>query len=116
MAGKTTYKTTRKKKPVKKVTKKKVVKKVVKPTSKKRLNAVSDAIIRKVGTVVASGCKAFPADFNQQMMYINDAKDMVRIAKMVREDKLKAAVNAASRMDTAARDELPASFFTLVKW
>jgi len=47
-------------------------------------------------------------------MYRSDAKDLMKVAKLVTAGRIQAARDAAG-LDTIVRDQLPESFFELLK-
>lgn len=47
------------------------------------------------------------SDPGMMAMYAGDARDMLSVARMLKEGKVYAALRKAQDMDTAARDEIP---------
>lgn len=64
---------------------------------------------------LASGLESFKGEADMISGYRQDGRDLRAIAKLVREGKLKAAANAVHMLDTIVRDEVPDSFFALLK-
>jgi hypothetical protein len=85
----------------------------------KTKNAVFEMV---AGDIVAraerwneGGKKSSKGDKKMLECYRNDRKDLKAVARLVARGKLREARDAAAELDTIVRDELPDTFFTVLK-
>ncbi len=83
-------------------------------TSQEQLNRIAATVRRSALTVVRNAFNDYD-ELDMLHIFLDDAKDMVRVSHYLVEGQVKKAANKAWSMDTAARDELPPSFWNMVE-
>lgn len=82
---------------------------MTKETTSAVRNRMADRLIRHTDRVVKRGLRTFKGEKDMEEMYLADQLDYLGIAMMIRKNHIAAAWECANRLDTAARDEIPAT-------
>lgn len=78
-------------------------------------DAVAKDIREAAKRWLEGGLKSFKDDPDMIKGYRQDGRDLRAIATLVRNGHIRAAVTAVQHLDTIVRDEVPESFFSLLK-
>jgi hypothetical protein len=70
-------------------------------------------IYKKACVGLEEDLKKFPLDQDMIKMFLGDFSDVLKIALLVENGKIKKALNHARNMDTAARDDIHEDFWKL---
>lgn len=73
---------------------------------------MASRLTEQAGDYVRRGLRDFAGDRAMEAMFERDGYDYSAVASMIRDGKVAQAYSYASRMETAAREEIPASVWT----